>query len=387
MAHNIFISFANEDREVAEEVYRYLKEAGYRPWISRDIPLGDVWLDAIVEAISAAPIMVVILSEQSAKSPEVRNEVEIAFTRGKHKVIPFRIDNVEDYGFLSYRLTPMHRLEASMPPRKDDYERLVRRMRELLPRETKPSEPRRDAPPDKLPPADTTPQRPHASSNRPPSPAPVRPEPQAAATAAKPAASSVAAPAFAGKPGDDALPWWATSWRGCLFLIVAALGLLLFMAKQCGGGAERNENSAANVNAVVNTNRQLLNVNQSDGITNVNATPTPTATPSPSPSPSSNSPRTPLTLPRGLSPTTSELLRQVYLKSDMYEYAGLKEVTVKVYDGKVTLGGFVPSEACRDKAMSIAQRRSDVTGVDAEEIKVLPFSMLLSAEQRNCKKK
>src|SRR4051812_18817681 len=97
MAHDIFISYAKEDREVAMLVSRALKDAGYKTWIAPDsIPPGTGYAGAIASAIASAPVMVLIHSEHSNDSKHILNEVNLAFNTGRPtSLIPFRIANIE----------------------------------------------------------------------------------------------------------------------------------------------------------------------------------------------------------------------------------------------------------------------------------------------------
>jgi len=53
MAHDVFISYSSEDKNVADAVCGTLEKQDVRCWIaSRDVPPGQSWPAAIVKAIS-----------------------------------------------------------------------------------------------------------------------------------------------------------------------------------------------------------------------------------------------------------------------------------------------------------------------------------------------
>ncbi len=70
MAHDVFISYAEEDKQVAEQVCRTLEKEGVRCWMApRDVKVGDDYEEAILDAIASSPLLVLILSKHSNASP------------------------------------------------------------------------------------------------------------------------------------------------------------------------------------------------------------------------------------------------------------------------------------------------------------------------------
>jgi len=83
-----FISYSREDSEFALRLAQDLKAAGAAVWIDQlDIAAGQLWDNAIEEALIASPRMLLILSPGSARSNNVRNEISFALEQGK-TVIP-----------------------------------------------------------------------------------------------------------------------------------------------------------------------------------------------------------------------------------------------------------------------------------------------------------
>ncbi len=88
----LFISYASNDAEVAQEVCSALEAAGFPCWMApRDVRPGAQYADAIVGAINEAKALVLVLSANAVASSHVGREVERAAS--KHKpIIAFRID-------------------------------------------------------------------------------------------------------------------------------------------------------------------------------------------------------------------------------------------------------------------------------------------------------
>ena len=134
MAHDVFISYAVEDRAVADTVCQALEGQGIKCWIApRDIPLGAEYEEAIVDAIGASPLLVLILSANSNQSPYVRREIQNACAEGSPtQVIPFRIADIPYSKTLRFYLGSTQWLDASTPPLESHLQRLVEQVRTRL---------------------------------------------------------------------------------------------------------------------------------------------------------------------------------------------------------------------------------------------------------------
>jgi TIR domain len=132
VARDIFISYSQPDRDCAFELTHTLEAKGFTVWIApRDVSPAAEWAAEIIEAISAARVMILVFSASSNSSPQVRREVE----RAVHKdlrILPFRIENVLPSRSLEYFLSSHHWLDGFPPPRVDHYERLCGYVRQWL---------------------------------------------------------------------------------------------------------------------------------------------------------------------------------------------------------------------------------------------------------------
>jgi hypothetical protein len=116
MGHDVFISYSNRDKAVADAACARLEREGHRCWIApRDILSGVEWGKAIVDGIRQARVFVLIFSAHANRSPQVSREVERAVSNGL-PVIPFRIEDVVPSDSLEYFISNQHWLDAMTPP-------------------------------------------------------------------------------------------------------------------------------------------------------------------------------------------------------------------------------------------------------------------------------
>src|SRR5215216_1753941 len=83
MSH-VFISYSRRDSEAVDQIVTRLEAENFTVWLDReDIHGGDLWREAIVEAVDNAYAFVLMLSPSSAASDNVRKEVDLAEGAGK----------------------------------------------------------------------------------------------------------------------------------------------------------------------------------------------------------------------------------------------------------------------------------------------------------------
>lgn len=91
---DVFISYANEDRDTAEQVAHALEAAGYSVWWDRRIPAGRTWRSVLEEALVEMRCLIVLWSENSVNSPWVLEEAEEARRLGK-SLFPVLIQQID----------------------------------------------------------------------------------------------------------------------------------------------------------------------------------------------------------------------------------------------------------------------------------------------------
>ncbi len=121
---DVFISYSQPDGDCAHEMVARLEAQGVKCWIApRDIAPSADWAAEIIDAITAARVMVLIFSASTNQSPQVRREVERAVHKGVN-ILPFRIENVLPSKSLEFFLSSQHWMDAFPPPREQYYARL-----------------------------------------------------------------------------------------------------------------------------------------------------------------------------------------------------------------------------------------------------------------------
>jgi hypothetical protein len=141
MPHEVFISYSEEDKVTANAICHALERQGIRCWIApRDIKYGESWGAAIVEGLDASKVMVLVFSSTANVSPHVNREVQRAIDNGI-TVIPFRVENVEPTKTLEYYISALQWLDAVTPPIEQHIEKLIGRVRQILPPQDEPPKP------------------------------------------------------------------------------------------------------------------------------------------------------------------------------------------------------------------------------------------------------
>jgi hypothetical protein len=132
MARLVFVSYSQTDRETAFALVAALESAGLACWIApRDVTPAAEWAAEIIEAISAAKVMVLIFSRDSNDSPQVRREVERAVHK-KLSIVAFRLDEVLPERSLEYFLSSQHWLDAFPAPPASYFPAVIQALRRAL---------------------------------------------------------------------------------------------------------------------------------------------------------------------------------------------------------------------------------------------------------------
>jgi hypothetical protein len=115
MAHDVFISYASPNRQMAFKVCTTLEKHGISCWIApRNLMPGLPYPRAIIKAIRASRALVLILSSHANKSEHVLNEI-LGATNQKVPIIPIRLEDVLLSDSLKYLIDKTHMLDASGP--------------------------------------------------------------------------------------------------------------------------------------------------------------------------------------------------------------------------------------------------------------------------------
>ena len=111
--YKVFISYSHRDLDVAKQVCATLENEGIACWYApRNIPAGEEWASAIMNAIKKAKVMVVIFSNFSNSSVQVMREIDNAISNGV-TVIPLKLTRSNPSGSMEYYLSTLHWFDAS----------------------------------------------------------------------------------------------------------------------------------------------------------------------------------------------------------------------------------------------------------------------------------
>jgi hypothetical protein len=99
----VFLSYAREDADRVETLYRNLAAAGFEPWMDRsDIRSGEDWLKQIRAAVADSDVFLACISKHSVnKGGVLQEELDIALRLWRKrwwrrlKVVPLRLDSTE----------------------------------------------------------------------------------------------------------------------------------------------------------------------------------------------------------------------------------------------------------------------------------------------------
>ena len=135
MEREVFISYSSSDRSTADTVCAALEGAGIACWIApRDILPSTNWAESIIDAISRAHLVILVLSSSANASPQVEREVERA-ANSRVPIIPMRIDDIQPSSALSYFISNAHWLDAFAPPLEQHLKYLTRAAHQILERQ------------------------------------------------------------------------------------------------------------------------------------------------------------------------------------------------------------------------------------------------------------
>jgi hypothetical protein len=127
MSHTVFISYAAEDKAIADAVCLALEAGGISCWYApRDISYTDEYEEAIIDAIAGSKLMLLVLSSHSNGSRHVKSEVQNACREEPQiPVLPLLVEDIKLNKTLSYYIGSVNRFEALTPPLEGHLRRLV----------------------------------------------------------------------------------------------------------------------------------------------------------------------------------------------------------------------------------------------------------------------
>jgi adenylate cyclase len=111
MPGEIFISYRRSDQAKARLLHGLLKERGVDAWYDALLSAGEDWRAATAQALEAAPIFVLMFSQNASVSDDIAKELAAA-TLNKKVVIPVRLENIKLEGAFLYELASRNWFDA-----------------------------------------------------------------------------------------------------------------------------------------------------------------------------------------------------------------------------------------------------------------------------------
>lgn len=117
----VFISYRDEDRELAHLIARYLSERKVPVWLDRDsIRPGDAIAEEIVGAMKASDAVVFIVSKAAGRGTWMNHEMGLALAEGDKRIVPVLAEPGAELPFLlkgysALDLSTSERLAKNLP--------------------------------------------------------------------------------------------------------------------------------------------------------------------------------------------------------------------------------------------------------------------------------
>lgn len=116
MSNRVFISYASSDMDISRRVSAQMQAAGLTSYLApRDIMAGTNWLTSLVEALEAAPLLVLILSAKANTSKYVIRELMYA-TDLDLPIVQLRVENVLPQKDVKFLVGPFQWIDGFPPP-------------------------------------------------------------------------------------------------------------------------------------------------------------------------------------------------------------------------------------------------------------------------------
>jgi hypothetical protein len=112
MAHDVFISYSQDDKKVADALCHLLESERIRCWIApRDILPGSDFTESIEKSIPKCKVFLIVFTDEAMDSPHVKSELRIAFNK-RLIIIPLKLSDVTVRSGFDYLLGNSHWIDA-----------------------------------------------------------------------------------------------------------------------------------------------------------------------------------------------------------------------------------------------------------------------------------
>jgi hypothetical protein len=129
MVAQIFISYSHVDSGFADKLTAKLERAGYSTWLDHtDIQAGAHWDDEIVKGLDTSEVFLVILSNKSTISQNVKDEIGYAIDHNK-QILPVLLENCE----VPFRLRRVQYVDFTALKFEEGFQRVLAIIQSFIP--------------------------------------------------------------------------------------------------------------------------------------------------------------------------------------------------------------------------------------------------------------
>jgi hypothetical protein len=133
MKHDVFISYAQKDKSIADAICAKLESAHLKCWAAaRDTLPREDWIEANRKGIGSSRVIVLVLSENANAAPHIEKEIAHAFYL-RRIIIPFRLAETLPRREILFYLGEVPWFNALNPPTEEQLEALTARIKGLMP--------------------------------------------------------------------------------------------------------------------------------------------------------------------------------------------------------------------------------------------------------------
>jgi len=136
MAHEVFISHAHKDKDIADAICKKLESAQVSCWMAaRDISAGEDRTEATRNAIGSSRVMVLVLSDNANAAPHIEREIAHAFYT-RRTIVPIRLANTLPRRDFLFYLGSVRWFNAFSPSATQHLAALTAHIKSLMPDRT-----------------------------------------------------------------------------------------------------------------------------------------------------------------------------------------------------------------------------------------------------------
>jgi hypothetical protein len=128
MTPQIFISYSHADTDFANDLCQKIEGLGYEVWLDRtDIKTGSHWDDEIVKGLNASHLFLILLSNKSAASQNVKDEIGYALDHNM-QILPVLLEVCD----VPFRLKRYQYVDITTKKEGEKFEEILEHVRSLL---------------------------------------------------------------------------------------------------------------------------------------------------------------------------------------------------------------------------------------------------------------